>query len=357
MNRTRSAAMASAVALTMLLAAGCGAEGSSKAGGDAAPLTLRIGTDDEPGRPAADQIEEFARQVADISDGQLLIEPVWQAAGQGRDDWDQAVARMVVSGELDMGMIPARAWDTEGVTSLRALQAPFLVTSEALVRQVVTGDVAQRMLSGLSEIGITGLALVPEGLRQLFSFADPILTPSDLEGVTVRAPTSDTTYALFEALGATADDLPGDLFAQGVDAGTVAAAESSFQLAGTLPHIATATGNLVLFPKVNSLVINAESFVALSEAQQQMLRDAGSKTRDWAAQSMVPVAESAAAYCDAGGTVVATTDEELTAFRVAAQPVYDELERDADTSALIEAIRNLAGQTDAREAPAPCAPG
>ena len=32
-----------------------------------------------------------------------------------------------MTGELEMGLIPARAWDTEGVTSLRALHAPFLV--------------------------------------------------------------------------------------------------------------------------------------------------------------------------------------------------------------------------------------
>ena len=44
-------------------------------------LTLRIGTDDEPGRPAADQIEEFARSVAEGSEGAIVVEPVWHAAG------------------------------------------------------------------------------------------------------------------------------------------------------------------------------------------------------------------------------------------------------------------------------------
>jgi TRAP-type C4-dicarboxylate transport system substrate-binding protein len=122
------AVLAAAVAAVMLAACSSGSKGDeaagNKAGGDAAPVTLRIGTDDDPGRPGGAQIQEFARQVQELSKGQVRIEPVWQAAGEGAEDWDQVVARKVVRGELDMGMIPARAWDTEGVTSLRALHAP-----------------------------------------------------------------------------------------------------------------------------------------------------------------------------------------------------------------------------------------
>src|SRR5215217_484677 len=106
--------------------------------GETAPVTLRIGTNDDPGKPGAAQIEEFSRQVQELSKGQVRIEPVWRAAGDA-DDWDQVVARRVVRGDLDMGMIPARAWDTEGVTSLRALHAPFLVTSDDLAGQIVKG--------------------------------------------------------------------------------------------------------------------------------------------------------------------------------------------------------------------------
>ena len=37
-----------------------------------------------------------------------------------------------------MGLIPSRAWDTEGVTSLRALNAPFLIDSDELLDEVVS---------------------------------------------------------------------------------------------------------------------------------------------------------------------------------------------------------------------------
>ena len=98
-----------AVLAALLAAAGCGGgDGEAAKTSAVKPVTLRIGTDDEPGRPAADQIEELARRAAELSDGAVRIEPVWHAAGEG-PDWDQRVARMVTSGELDMGLIPSRA--------------------------------------------------------------------------------------------------------------------------------------------------------------------------------------------------------------------------------------------------------
>ena len=81
------------------------------------------------------------------------------------------------------------------MNSLRALNAPFLVTSEAVVDEIVTGDVSDELLAGLDEIGITGLALLPEGFRHVFWWDRPLLSPDDFAGASIRAPRSDTTYA------------------------------------------------------------------------------------------------------------------------------------------------------------------
>ena len=61
--------------------------------------------------------------------------------------------------------------------------------------------------------------------------------------------------------------------------GTVAGAESSFAFAGALPRPAAATGNLNLFPKVNSLVVNSDKFTGLTDAHQEILRRAAAATR------------------------------------------------------------------------------
>ncbi|MDQ1058499.1 TRAP-type C4-dicarboxylate transport system substrate-binding protein [Arthrobacter globiformis] len=340
----------------ILAASGCSAPTASPPATEQTK-TLRIATDDEPGRPAAAQIEEFSRQVKELSGGRVLIEPVWKAVGEDKDDWDQAVARGVIAGDFDMGLIPARAWDTEGVSSFAALHAPFLVTSNALMAKVAEPAIADEMLGGLDKVGVSGLALFPEGTRMLFSFRGPVLKPSDLAGKTVRAPRSDTTYALLKAFGATPDDLVGDAFPEGVAAGEVVAAESSFLGAKSLPQPTTAAANVVLYSKLNSLVANTHSFQALSEAQRQALQDAAAATRTWAADAMTTSADDAANFCKDGGTVVTATENELAAFKSAGAPVYAKLEADPETKTRIAKIRELRAGEPAPAAIKPCSPG
>ena len=134
--RPRNGAALCVIALS-LSAAGCTqvSGAGTKAGGEAPPLTLRIGTNDTQGRTASNQIEEFARQVDQRSDGSIVVEPTFDVGGAGTPAWDQVVAGQVADGELDGGVIPARAWDLLGVDSLRALNTPFLITSDQLMNE------------------------------------------------------------------------------------------------------------------------------------------------------------------------------------------------------------------------------
>jgi TRAP-type C4-dicarboxylate transport system substrate-binding protein len=320
------------IALTALMLAisACTADSASKAGGDEPPLVLTMGTNDYPGRPAADQIEHFADRVAELSDGSVRVEPRWEVGGRNTPDWDQVVARSVISGELDMGNIPSRAWDTEGVTSLRVLNAPFLITTDGLLDEVVSSDLADQMLSGLDETGVVGLGLVPEGLRHPFGFAAPLLGPEDYDGAVIRSPTSATAEAMFRALGATVTD-------EQADAETQAGMESGYQL----DPDGAGTRNVVFYPKVNTLVINADVFDRLDDEQRGYLELAAQETRQWAIENRVADGEQAAAFCEDGGSVVVADQGALTALEEAVAPVYAELETDAQTRELIASIRQM----------------
>ncbi len=345
------------VAVTAVLMAGaCSGAPSDKPAQSAAsatPITLRIGTNDNPDTPGTNEINHFAAEVMQISHGQLTIEPVWGAAGEIKS-WDQVVARQVVAGDLEMGLIPARAWDTERVTSLRALQAPFLFTSNDMVGKVVKADVANEMLAGLDQGGVTGLALVPESLRETFSFGKPFLTLRDFNGATIRAPRSDTSAKVYKALGATADDLAGDEYNAAIANGTVDAAESSLPASISVPT--TATANLVLYPKINSIVANKAKFAQLSQEQQHALRQAATNTRDWGITAMIDPATGAAQYCKDGGTVVNTTERNLADMQTATKSVYAELEKDPQTRSFIDQIRALKSDSATPTRVTPCKP-
>jgi TRAP-type C4-dicarboxylate transport system substrate-binding protein len=337
-----------AVALAL---SACG--GGDKAGGSGQEVTLRVGTADTVELPTAKAIAEFARHAEQLSDGKIRIETVARAS-EGSDYPDQQLARMVSTGKLDGGMIPARAWDTEGVTTLRPLTAPFLLTSEDAVAKVVTGDLAPELLSGLDAAGVVGLALVPEGLRHPFGYKRPLVGREDYREQGIRTPRSETSYALFRALGAEPRDLGRAEEQREIRAGRLAGADTSFALSGYLPAT-VATGNVTFFPKVNSLVISQDAWEDLSEDQRSQLREAAERTRDWALEEAVPDAEAAEAFCErGGGRVVLASPDELDALAEATRPVYADLERDERTAALIDEIRAVMRDAPAAATPAAC---
>ena len=319
-----------AMVLLVLAAVACSSETASKAGGDEPPIVLTIGTNDSPDRPASGQIEEFAARVAELSEGEVTVKPVFRVGGVNTPNWDQEVARQVVNGELDMGNIPSRAFDVLGVTSLQALNAPFLITTEELLNEVVASDLAERMLAGPENVGLVGLVLLPEGLRRPFGFDGGLLGPRDYEGGVIRAPASATTSAVFEALGATVVD-------DEIDPGSQIGMESAY----LFDPLGTATANVVFFPKVNVLVVNADVYARLNESQKEVLEQAASETRNWSIESRVSETAAAEEWCRNGGRVVTADGDALAALQVAVEPVYQHLRADQLTAELIDQIEDM----------------
>jgi TRAP-type C4-dicarboxylate transport system substrate-binding protein len=330
MTRKTSIALITSMVFVAVACSSPDPDSASKAGGDEPPLVLTMGTSDPPGRPAVDQIEEFAARVADLSEGRMTIEPRLEATGGSTRDGDQAVARRVISGELDMGNIPTRAWDTEGVTSLRALSAPFLITTDELLDEVVSSDLVDDLLSGLPAVGVIGLGLLSEGLRHPYGFAGPLLGPEDYDGAVIRTMTSATTKATFQALGASVTDEQMNTEAhEGMESGYA------------WDPIGVATGNVVFFPKVNAVVINSEVFDRLSEGQRTILEQAVAETQTWAIGTRSSDVEGAAAFCARGGSVVLADETAISALEAAVVPVYQELGTDSQTRDLIAAINEM----------------
>ena len=270
-----------AAAALSLSGAACSSE-SDKSGGDAAPTTtLKMATMEERGAPYSDSVMEFARQVEQLSDGSLRLQIIWSGAEEFFGEYgpraEQDVAGLVQSGKLAAALIPARAWDELGVTSLQALQAPFLVSTEELVGQIVQGEPAEEMLAGLDKAGVVGLALLPEGLRHPVGFARPLLTLQDYAGAKIRTSLSNASYRLLEALEAKPVELYGLDFFQAVARGEIDGADSEFALGTDLPG-GTFTANVTFYPKVNAIVVNDDTFADLSDEHREILREAAAKT-------------------------------------------------------------------------------
>jgi TRAP-type C4-dicarboxylate transport system substrate-binding protein len=339
-------------ALVGVLAAGCSVGGGGdKAGGSRAPVVLRLAVAyaaDEPDAPVA---RFFASRVAETSGGSLRVEVVFRAAGQRVPDVEAAVTRLVRDGRFELGWIGSRAWDGVDVTSLQALQAPFLVTSYPLLDRIATGPLAARMLAGLDGHGFVGLALVPDRLRYPVGVEHALASLEEFAGARVRVIPSRTTDALIRALGATPVHVGNEDLHVAMARGELDGSEGS--LGGSWAGGSYLTANVPLFAKALTLFAGRRAYERLSDDQRAALREAARATAERVAAHPPPEDARVRRFCD-GGTVVTASRDEIAALARAARPVYAELERDPQTKALIGAIREL--KASLREEPAAAPP-
>jgi TRAP-type C4-dicarboxylate transport system substrate-binding protein len=312
------------------------------------PVTLRLAVSDEQGYPSEANVQEFIEQVDKLSNGEITVEPVWNAGSSTDEGFEAGVIQLVRDGEADLGLAASRAWESAGIKSFQALQAPFLIDNDALAAAVATSDIATSMLDGLTEFGIVGLTLWPEDLRHPFSTVPdkPILSPADISGRNFRVTDEGMSRRLIETLGG--NPLTGD--------GGYDGAESGLRQAASLSGRPTATANITFFPKYQVLFANGISFEKLSETQQTVLREAAAATQAKAIDESPTDAEASKTWCLEVGAVVMASQEQVAAFEAAAQPVFDWLEQDPANVELIAAIRELKTDTPPSTGGEACAP-
>lgn len=270
MRRTTIALTAAIV----LAASGCGSDSPTKAGGDSPPLELTAIATAGPGFPGGDQLSDFARRISDLSDGNITI----TVLAANSSPQERETVEFVQAGHADIGLVPARIFDTMGVTSLRALQAPFLIDRNAVADAVLADPVADDMLAGLDPAGLTGLALTFDSLRQPIGLPEPLLEPADFDGKVVSVLAGDTQQATYQAFGATITDAVDAELTVGVHEGKILGRDGAVQVppGGSL---GPATGNAILGLKANVIFVDSKKYDGLTSTQQDVLRQAAQETR------------------------------------------------------------------------------
>ena len=339
--------------LGLLLLAACApvqspAAAAPAAASTSAPTTLHIAVPEPQGRTLTPYVLEFVDQVKTLSNGSLIVEPTWDVGAGTPSGNEPGLIQTVVEGNPELGVVASRAWDEQHITSLHVLQAPFLITDDALAQAVATSEVGTRLLSSLSPAGVVGLTLWPEDLRHPFSEMPdkPLLAPQDFAGQVIRAGTADITQQLIKVLGATRTSE--DSGYQG--------AESGFLNGYTLNGKPTVTGNVTFYPKFDILFANAAAFAGLSDEQRTVLRQAAAAAQTKAIAEHPKEADTAAAWCADGGTIVLASPEQLAAFEQAAQPIFDQIAQDPANAELIAMIRELKANTTPAPGATACAP-
>ena len=330
--------------------AGCTSSSSSpdKGGGSTAPLVLRLGAAYDGRQSDARYVRTFAELVERLSHGRMQVDVHFGVGGDAVADPEVQTANAVRTGRFDLGWIGARAWDELGVTTFQALQTPFLITNYALLDRVVRSPLAARMLAGLEDRDLVGLALVPGLLRHPVGTRRPLVSLSDYAGTRVHDIPSRATDRLLRSLGATPVHVSNAAVVRAIEQRQVDGEELSFGT--TIPITAVVTPNVTFFAKALTLFANRHAFERLSEKERVVLRDAARITvtrtssypvRDALAFESVLVRE----YCrlrGPNGHVVLASSRDVADLVQATRPLVAELESDPETKALIAGVRRLA---------------
>ena len=304
----------------------------------------------------------FVRRVRELSHGAVRIHVVsdWRVRnGSPSPDFEQLVVRDVAGGKADLGWVGTRIFDTLGVRSFQALTAPMLIDSYPLERAVIESPIPQRMLAGLAPLGVTGLAVLADGLRKPMAVRAPLLAPADWRGLTFAAFRSRGQFDAIRALGATPTGLWSSPLTNAMLHHRVQGFEKSllvYQINGMQTIARFVTANVNLWPQTAALIANPDSLSRLSPQQRAWLDQAAADAAVRSTRLADADAALAPIVCRDGARLVDASPSDLAAMRRAFAPVYATLVRDPETRAFVAAIRRLKASTpaDPLRVPAGC---
>jgi TRAP-type C4-dicarboxylate transport system substrate-binding protein len=330
-------------ALVALLAAlaligGCAGPGWNKAGGPQArkPVVLTLANF----IGSSGELDGFAGEVQRLSAGAMRIdiESRWRLH---QVDFETGLIGDVRAGMADLGVAGGEAWASVGVNSFRAFNAPLLIDSYALQDRVVRGPMIGQMLHGLRPLGLVGIGVLPGPLRKPLGISRPLLKPSDYAGLRIGVQQSRVADATMRGLGARpvwfGSEAPVAALG-GIEQQISGIQWGEYDKAGRY-----LTTNVSLWPRPLVLFASGKAWAALTPAQRRILRQA--VTRDLTAETqVVRDAERAdtAILCRRGQLRFLTASPaDVAALRRAVQPVYGQLERDAQTRRYIRQIEAM----------------
>jgi TRAP-type C4-dicarboxylate transport system substrate-binding protein len=347
MHRMKGRIRLATVALAVIAAAvagGCSGDGagSDKAGGAGEPVVLRMAN-------TASNLEyfpaftDFAGRVKERSGGNVRIEVVNEWGGFAADA-EQQVVRAVATGRVDLGHAGTRIFDTMGVTSFQALQAPMLIDSYALERAVIEGDIPQEMLQGLDRVGVAGLGVLGGGLSKPIAVKQPLLGSADWRGITFGTYKSELQSQAIRSLGATAVEAFGLSRAHALKDDKLQAFELNLLayklnvLTDEAPYV---TANVNLWPQTDLLFANPGRLAALTGQQREWLQQAAAEAAGNSVGLADRDAELVAFTCKSGTRFANASEADLGGLRKAFTPVYAKLKEDPKTKAFIERLQAL----------------
>ncbi|MDP9858255.1 TRAP transporter substrate-binding protein [Agrobacterium tumefaciens] len=283
-----------------------------------AATTLTLGHGAAPGNPRTVAAAKFAELVSEKTSGRVTI----NVAGAETLGSDAAMLTSLRTGALDFTA------NSQGATSalvpeLAALGLPFLFENAEKAIALLSGPVGSEFNARFDAVGVVPLDWWDNGVRHLTNSKRKVAIPEDVAGLKIRTPADPMTIDIFQALGASTEQIAfGELYIalqQGVVDGQenpLANVESS-KLYEVNKYISLTAHKWESTPFLMSKIAQGRVGSDM-EAIQTAAREAGELQRRLSTQKAAEVLASFK-----GNAAIEVSDVDRAAFIKATAPVYD----------------------------------
>ncbi|UYG00746.1 MULTISPECIES: TRAP transporter substrate-binding protein [unclassified Halomonas] len=227
------------------------------------------------------------------------------------------------------------------VPETNVFSLPFLFTDVDHMHTVMDGEIGERFADALEDKGLVVLSWFDSGARSIYNTQRPIRTPEDVRGLKVRVMNNDLYVQMMEALGGNATPMAYGEVYQSLTTGVLDGAENNYPSFESSNHYEAAgyfslTEHLII---PECLCVAKASWDALSEEDQEIVRDEGMKASEMQRELWVESSEeSRQIVLDAGVEINEVDDKQ--AFQTLMEPMYEEfIANNPGTGELIEEIR------------------
>lgn len=319
MQRRQKLGTLSVAAVMTLGLAACSGDAGGDAEGDAETV-FRVAFNQDTDHPQAQALVELSDELEARTDGRYALE-LYTDETLG----DQAATiEQVQSGTIDFAVVAGSLLENFE-SDFSTVNLPYLYESPEHQMSVLNDrEVVGELYDTLIDDNIQVLSAYHGGVRNVYSTAEPVETPADLEGQKIRVIGSDTNVRMMELMGGVGTPMAQGEVYTAIQSGVLDGAENNELIYSTLTHDEIApyysrTEHLML---PDYLVTNPTVWESISEEDQAVFEELLSTSVDTELELFSTAVEEATAAAEEAGAQF--NDADVDAFREAVLPLHDE---------------------------------
>ncbi len=284
---------------------------------------------------------EIQKEIEEKSDGRIKVE-VYPAQQLGS-------ASEMIEG-MQMGTIEATLLPTAKYggfdETMTILDMPFLFPDEDTFYDIMNGDLGEKVMEKLPDIGITGCAFYGNGFKAITNNVREIHTPADMKGLKIRTMEAPLIMDMYKEWGSNPVPVDFSELYSSLQQNVVDGQENPFLTISDMKFYEVQKYMSITNHAYLSYVLTfSTSFLdSLPDDLRQIVLDCGKSCVDYHREQMKKLSQQYYDNIAASDIQIYTlTDEEKKEFREASQPIYKKY-RDTIGGDLLDAVVKAASE-------------